>query len=217
VTTTYVKYWFACMSPAETPRNDLQFLKAIHTYPDKEVSQVALTAFSRHLWYLSETLVGLSLFDDSVTFDEKQRMVYSMRNNQGSDEPPKRLPSIHNPPTKALNDFFTTSTTKIFQILGLDDYFLDRDPQQWESEQSYSEAKIIIPALKVPNDLAEKRVALVQSFNEALVRNEEEKQFVLQMVEYHRNKFPKALKGIKKRQITDGSSFASALYFMFKC
>src|SRR5688572_31638128 len=77
------------MSPAETPRNDLQFLKAIHTYPDKEVSQVALTAFPRHLWYLSETLVGLSFFDDSVTFDEKQRMVYSMRNNQGSDEPPR--------------------------------------------------------------------------------------------------------------------------------
>src|SRR5688572_12109323 len=99
VTTTYVTYWFTCTSPADAPRNDLQFLKAIHTYPDKEVSQVALTAFSRHLWYLSETLVGLSLFDDSVTFDEKQRMVYSMRNNQGSDEPPKRLPSIHNPPT----------------------------------------------------------------------------------------------------------------------
>jgi len=50
----------------------------------------------------------------------------------------------------------------------------------------------------VTNDLAKKEVALMQSFNEALVRNEEEKQFVLQMVEYHRHKFPKALKGIKK-------------------
>src|SRR5688572_30028323 len=124
-------------------------------------------------------------------------MVYSMRNNQGSDEPPKRLPPIHNSPTKALNDIFTPSTTKIFQILGLDYSFLDRDPQQWESEQSYSEAKNIISALKVTNDLAEKGVALMQSINEALVRNEVKKQFVLQMVEYHRNKFPKALKGIK--------------------
>ena len=61
VTTTYVKYWFTCTSPNEAPKNDLEFLKAIHTYQDKEVSQVALTAFSRHLWYLSETLVGLSL------------------------------------------------------------------------------------------------------------------------------------------------------------
>ena len=48
------------------------------------------------------------------------------------------------------------------------------------------------------NDLAEKGVVLMESFNEALVRNEEEKQFVLQMVEYLRNKFPKALKGINK-------------------
>src|SRR5688572_23888512 len=125
-------------------------------------------------------------------------MVYSMRNNQGSDEPPKRHPPIYNPPTKALNDFFTTSTTKIFQILGLDDSFLDRDPRQWDSKQTYSEANDMISAPKVTNDLAEKGVAPMQSFNEALVRNEEEKQFVLQMVEYHRNKFPKALKGIKK-------------------
>ena len=196
VTTTYVKYWFTCTSPNDAPRNDLELLKAIYTYQDKEVSQVALTAFSRHLWYLSETLVGLSLFDDSVTVDEKQRMVYNMRNNQGSDEPPKRLPPIHNPPTKELPDFFTTSTTKIFQILGLDGSFLDVDPQQWESQQSYNDAKDIISALRVTNDLAEKGVALMQSFNEALVRNEEEKQFLLQMVEYHRSKFPKALKGI---------------------
>jgi len=165
VTTTYVKYWFTCTSPNEAPKNDLEFLKAIHTYQDKEVSQVALTAFS--LWYLSETLVCLSLFDDSVTVDEKQRMVCSMRNNQGSDEPPKSLPQIHNPTAKALPDFFTTSTTKIFQILRLDDSFLDRDPQQWESEH-------IISALRVTNDLAEKGVALVQSVDEALVRNEED-------------------------------------------
>jgi len=131
VTTTHVKYWFICTSPNEAQKNDLEFLKAIHTYQDKEVSQVALTAFS--LWYLSETLVCLSLFDDSVTVDEKQRMVCSMRNNQGSDEPPKSLPPIHNPTTKALPDFFTTSTNNISQILELDDSFLDRDPQQCES------------------------------------------------------------------------------------
>ena len=123
-------------------------------------------------------------------------MVYSMRNNQGSDEHPKKLPPIHNQPTKALPNFFTTSTTKIFQILGLDDSFLDRDPRQWESEQSYSEANDIISAPRVTNDLAEKEVALLQSFNEALVRNKEEKQFVLQMVEYPSSQ--KALKGINK-------------------
>ena len=66
------------------------------------------------------------------------------------------------------------------------------------SQNNHTVRQNIISTLKVTNDLAEKGVALMQSFNEALVRNEEEKQFVLQMVEYHRNKFPKALKGIKK-------------------
>src|SRR5688572_6579647 len=124
-------------------------------------------------------------------------MVYSIRNNQGSDEPPKRLPPIHNPPTKALPDFFTTSTTKIFQILGLDDSFLDRDPQQWESEQSYSEAKDIISALRVTNELAEKRVALMQSFNEALVRNEEVKQFCSANGRVPSKQIPKSNQGNK--------------------
>jgi len=80
----------------------------------------------------------------------------------------------------------------------LDYSFFYQDPQQWKCEQSYSEAKDIISALRVTNDLAEKGLALMQSFNEALVRNEEENQFVLHMVEYHRNKLPKALKGIRK-------------------
>ena len=194
VTTTYVKYWFTCPSAGEAPRNDLQFLKALHSYPDKEVSNAALTAFSRHLWYLSETLIGLSLFCDSVTVDEKRCMVHNMHNNQGSDEPPKRLPPIKDPSTMALPDFVTTSTIKLLQILGLDETFLEEDPQQWEANKSYNEATNIISALRVTNDLAERGVALMQSFNEALVRNEEEKQFVLQMVEYHRNKFPKSVK-----------------------
>ena len=74
VTTTYVKWWFTCTSPNEAPKNDLEFLKAIHTYQDIEVSQVAITAFSRHLWYLSETLVCLSRFDDSVTVHESSAL-----------------------------------------------------------------------------------------------------------------------------------------------
>ena len=41
----------------------------------------------------------------------------------------------------------------------------------------------------------------MQSFNEAAFRNEKERQFVLQMVEYHRNKFPRALKGMNNKKL----------------
>ena len=121
-------------------------------------------------------------------------MVDKMRTNQGSDEPPKRLPPLNDPSSMALADFFTTSTTKLFQILRLVEAFLQEDPQQWEANKSYTEAKNTISALRVTMILAERAVALMQTFNDSLVRNEEQKQFVLQMFEYHRSKFPKAVK-----------------------
>jgi hypothetical protein len=43
--------------------------------------------------------------------------------------------------------------------------------------------------VKVVNDLAERAVALIQEFNSSLTRNEEQKQYLLQVVEDHRSKF----------------------------
>jgi len=56
--------------------------------------------------------------------------------------------------------------------------------------------------VKVVNDLAEHGVALIQEFNSALTRNEEQKQFLPQVVDDHRNKFSaptkSALIGLKQ-------------------
>ena len=41
----------------------------------KKVAMAATTAFSRHLWYLSEVLVGFGNFNDEVTVEEKRLMV----------------------------------------------------------------------------------------------------------------------------------------------
>jgi hypothetical protein len=53
------------------------------------------------------------------------------------------------------------------------------------------------------NDAVERGVALIQSFNAVLTNQEEQKQFLLQVVEKHRQDFPSAtksaiLKGIEK-------------------
>ena len=192
--TIYIKYWYSCTSAAIAPGNDLRFLKDLFSYHDQEISKLALTAFSRHLWYLSETLVGLSLFDPSVSDDDKREMVSNMRTIEGSEDPPKRIAPLQNPMEKRLPDFFTTSSKLLFEILGLDDSFLDTEPEQWRSHESFVKARNIVSTLRITNDLAERGVALTQSFNSSLVRDEEQKQFVLQMVEYHRNKFPKCRK-----------------------
>jgi len=61
ITSVYVKYWFQTPSAITAPRHDLELLCKLSTYPNKNIAKAATTAFSRHLWYLSELLVGFCL------------------------------------------------------------------------------------------------------------------------------------------------------------
>lgn len=45
-------------------------------------------------------------------------------------------------------------------------------------------------ALKAVNDCAERAIALATTFNQSLTTDEKEKQFLLQVVEDHRKRFP---------------------------
>jgi hypothetical protein len=126
VTTVYVKYWFGSQSSTAAPRNDLTLLCSLSAYPQKEIA--ATTAFQRHLWYLSELLVGFAFFDDGVSVERKRLMVLALKDNIRSEEPPKRIPPFIETSTKGLHDFVTTSTVRFFQILGLSVEFLHLIP-----------------------------------------------------------------------------------------
>ena len=116
-------------------------------------------------------------------------MVVALRDTEGSDEPPKRIPLFVSPETKGLHDFVTTSTRCFFKILGLSEEFLKIDPSEWLLQESYLKDQIVATSVKVVNDLAERGVALIQEFNASLTRNEEQKQYLMQVVEDHRRKF----------------------------
>ena len=45
---------------------------------DKVISQAALSKFCQHLWYLSEEIAALSLFDDTVDEETKVRIVANL-------------------------------------------------------------------------------------------------------------------------------------------
>ena len=51
----------------------MRFLKTLRGYEtvDKAISQAALSKFCQHLWYLSEEIAALSLFDDAVDEETK--------------------------------------------------------------------------------------------------------------------------------------------------
>ena len=200
VTAIYIRYWFQSPSSTAAPRNDLELLCELSRYPNKEIAKAATTAFSGHLWYLSELLVGFAFFDDEVSLEEKKLMVAALAEGEGSNAPSKRIKPIHDPVAKKLHDFVTTSTVRFFKILGLSEEFLQSDPSEWGHQEKYRKNQSVVKSVKVVNDLAERGVALIQEFNSSLTRNEEQKQYLLQVVEEHRKQFsvPTKAGAIKK-------------------
>ena len=82
----------------------------------------------------------------------------------------------------------------MFEALKLHSEFLTVDPSEWDNRADYREALNVVESLKVVNDSAERAVALMQKFNSILTKNEDQKQYILQVVERHQDKFPNSLK-----------------------
>ena len=62
----------------------IQLLQHSHS----EVLAATSKKLGLHLWYLSEEMVGLALFDSRLTADSKRLMVAAM-NDEAPDHPPK--------------------------------------------------------------------------------------------------------------------------------
>jgi hypothetical protein len=203
VAAIYVKYWFQSPSSTAAPKNDLALLRALSVYPNPDVAKAASKGFGNHLWYLSELLIGFSFFDEEVSAEEKVLMVAALKGKDGSDNPLKRIPPVLEPATKELHDFVTKSTMNFFTILGLSQDFLEHHPTEWRNHEAFQKNQDVVKSVKVVNDLAERGVALIQEFNASITRNEEQKQYLLQVVEEHRKTFSAPTKtGAIKRALS---------------
>ena len=78
----------------------------------------------------------------------------------------------------------------------MDSSFLSKPPAQWNEDESYQMVKRRVQHLRVVNDTAEWDVKLFEDYNAVLTRDEEEKQFLVQIVEANRKAVPR--KGTKK-------------------
>ena len=191
----YCFAWFAATNAPTSPRVDLDLLQFLKQHSTTVPAlQAALKSFRRHQWYLSEILVSLGLFDQSVSDDEKRNMVKNMIEVDGEEDPPVRV-WIPESAEKTLADFCTSNSMKLFDILQLPKGFLDVDPCHWNENQDFVQARVSVTALRVVNDTAERGVALIQEFTKSgRTKSEEHLQFMLQIVEDNRSKFPTASK-----------------------
>lgn len=76
--------WYSSTDATGAAYNDLNLLHGLIRFEvvNEKVFQVARTKLLAHLWYLSEKLVALSLFNSAVPREEKIKMVQAMKQRQ---------------------------------------------------------------------------------------------------------------------------------------
>lgn len=190
----YIRSWFSSRLGISAPKNDLPLARRLLVSGDR-ISLGALKKLKRH-WYLSEKLIGFSFFDDSISVEEKRKMVLGLDTPPISEDPQKRITlSDHDIRVKEIPDFVTRNTKKFFEALSLNSDFLKDDPETWSDNPLYCELQRSVAKLRVTNDTAERGVALMQEYNGLRTKSEEQTQFILQVVAQHR----KLLRSITKQ------------------
>jgi hypothetical protein len=196
----YVSAWFTASVPSSAPANDLRLLQDLSEYHDVKISRTCLTVFGRHLWYLSEGLVGLALFDPQVNATMKTNIVRAIFEKEATEDSPKRaaLPATSSIPTKQLSDFASRGSNFLFESLKIKTYFLSKEPDTWSDDEDFKTGVAVVGGLRVINDTAERGIALIQAFNSKITKSEDQRQHLLQVVEEHRRSQP----GTSKQDLT---------------
>ena len=112
------------------------------------------------------------------------------------DHPPKR-PRVDSEAfvgKRGLEQFCSSNSKRLFQLLQLPVEFLVKDVSEWEDDDCFKKALETVRGLAVVNDRAKRGVALIQDFNRKLTTGEEQLQFLLQVVSEHRRQFPECTK-----------------------
>lgn len=194
----YVRFWFVAPEAISAARNDLNLFKVLLNYQEKSLTVVeqnmyeaAAAKFARHQWYLSHQNIALAFFDEKIPVVEKKKMVLALKTRSSTQRQLKRdttdLKSYRHLTTA---DCVSSSTISFFDITGISRNFLKEDPEMWSALEEYKQGKAKLINLRVVNDCAERGVALIQKFCGHLTKDEEQLQYLLRVVQNHRQHLP---------------------------
>lgn len=165
----YVKYWNRSPNVFNAPSNDLSFMRELHLYKayDEEIAQTAIDTFADHLTYLGGELVVLSLFSSTVQPETKNRLRRRIQSNVTKrDQSSVKFTIDPNTDFMSLNleDFVTTRSYFLFQLIEIAPDFLQQDAFTWEYVASYTNIKDMIEkSITVINDGAERMLGVADS------------------------------------------------------
>lgn len=189
----YAEVWFTAPNAIKAPINDILFIKKLYNYKndDKKIAETALKKFINHLWYLSDECVIFSIFDNRVTIEQKRKMANKMLMNELEEyEEVGEVKKKHSLKIEDIPNFIhqdlpvdliTYKSINMFDRFNIQTNCLSLDPIYWEENEEYKKGKEIVESLKVVNDTAERHVKLMEEFNSKITKNEEQKQFLLQV------------------------------------
>lgn len=190
----YLQAWISAPLAASAPYNDLHLLKSLLEYSaiNTTISKAASLKFSKHLWYLSPELVALAFFDNHVSSATKRLMITAMQNDEDTEQGHTKRISVDLDTfiEKNLEDFISAKSRTLFELMELPDTFLTVDPDLWKDREDYQKAAESVHAIKVVNDHAERGVALIQEFSGLMTHDELQLQYLLQVVQEHRQAYP---------------------------
>uniref|UniRef100_A0A8D8UVV6 Uncharacterized protein n=2 Tax=Cacopsylla melanoneura TaxID=428564 RepID=A0A8D8UVV6_9HEMI len=196
----YVVPWFKAPSGVKAPAGDLSLLRKMNLFKkiDPNIASAVLKKFKNHLWYLSVENLGFAFFDDELPDTLKIKMVKALERPTEEDDESKKFEFNLNDMNQLLKHdldyFITNKTKKFFSRFGLNTAFLKLPPSMWQEDESYMFSKNIVQKIKTVNDTAERGVKLIQEYNSVLTKNEDQRQFALQIVSEYRKWFPQAKK-----------------------
>jgi len=102
-----------------------------------------------------------------------------------------------------LDYFVSEQSLAFFQRFTIPTDFLNHDPDTWLENQDYLKCQTIVRKLKVINDTAERGVKLIQDYNNSVTKDEEQKQYLLQVVTECRRLYPDESKATLLKPLSD--------------
>ena len=196
VVTLYVKPWFQSPLPSAAARNDLAFMANLSRYRliiKPSIAMSLLQSCYRHTWYLVPQTVVFALADAGLANTQREEMAKKLHSQErkkivgGKPVPPYIDLSSSEPRVSDMSCFISSDSWLVFDLLGLSapQDWMTIPVGLWENFADYKKFRIFAENISVCNDIAERGVALITAYiNKA--QSEEQREALLQVVEFHR-------------------------------
>ena len=180
---------------AIAPRLDFNLWEQMGSYQDIDapIARAVRQSLLRHLWYLTEHLVILAFFDESVAPEVKEDMATRLHNTPrpqnfatGKPEFPTGIITANIP---TMEQFIGPKSWLLFHLLGNNGAWLTMPPDQWSTNQEYNNMRDIVTKLEVVNDVAERGVKDIQDYADA-ARDGAYRERIILVSNSHRIKLP---------------------------